>query len=227
MVSQGYPDLEHIIVDGNSSDATLPIIFRHADRIDKLISEPDHGIYDAMNKGISLATGDVIGILNSDDFYAHSHVLEKVARVFKDEDVDTCYGDLIYVDPTNVKRVTRYWRSGAHNPRNFYQGWMPPHPTFFVRKSIYNKYGLLNLKFPLAADYELMLRLLYKYNISATYIPRVIVKMRTGGTSNPGFYTVKANIENYNAWRVNNLKPPLIAFILKPLSKILQYRFAR
>ncbi len=128
---KGYPDLEHIIVDGNSSDATLPIIFRHADRIDKLISEPDHGIYDAMNKGISLATGDVIGILNSDDFYAHSHVLEKVARVFEDESIDTCYGDLIYVDPANVKRITRYWRSGSHTSAKLLPGLDAAAPDIF------------------------------------------------------------------------------------------------
>lgn len=224
VVSQGYPDLEHIIVDGNSSDATLPIIFRHADRIDKLISEPDHGIYDAMNKGISLATGDVVGILNSDDFYAHPRVLEKVAHVFEDKGIHTCYGDLIYVDPANVKRITRYWRSGIHNPRSFYQGWMPPHPTFFVRRSVYEKYGNFNLSLGTAADYELTLRLLLKHGVSTIYIPEVLVYMRSGGASNASLMSRLATIRMANlSWQVNNLKPRPWTLTFRLLSKLIQY----
>ncbi len=224
VASQSYPCREHIIVDGNSSDATLPIIFRHAGLIDKLISEADHGIYDAMNKGISIATGDVIGILNSDDFYAHPHVLEKVARVFKDERIQTCYGDLIYVDPVNVKRITRYWRSGNHHPRNFYQGWMPPHPTFFVRRSVYEKYGNFNLSLGTAADYELTLRLLLKYGVSTTYIPEVLVHMRSGGASNASLKSRLTTIRMANlSWQVNNLKPLPWTLTFRLLSKLIQY----
>jgi glycosyltransferase involved in cell wall biosynthesis len=224
VASQGYPHLEHIIVDGNSSDATLPIIFRHADRIDKLISEPDHGIYDAMNKGISFATGDVIGILNSDDFYAHPHVLEKVAGVFEDESIHTCYGDLIYVDPTNVTRITRYWRSGNHSPRKFYQGWMPPHPTFFVRRPVYEKYGKFNRSLGTAADYELTLRLLLKYRVSTTYIPEVLVHMRSGGASNASLKSRLATVRMANlSWQVNHLKPLPWTLIFRLLSKLIQY----
>lgn len=224
VASQGYPDLEHIIVDGNSSDATLPIVFRHADRIDKLISEPDHGIYDAMNKGISVATGDVVGILNSDDFYAHPQVLKKVARVFEEEAIDTCYGDLIYVDPVKVKRIIRYWRSGSHRPSNFYQGWMPPHPTFFVRRAVYEKYGDFNLALGTAADYELTLRFLLKYNVSTAYIPEVLVHMRSGGASNASLKGRLATIRMANlSWRVNQLKPRPWTLTFRLLSKLVQY----
>ncbi|HBB18700.1 MAG TPA: glycosyl transferase [Syntrophus sp. (in: bacteria)] len=224
VASQGYPDLEHIIVDGNSSDATLPIVFRYENLIDKLISEPDHGIYDAMNKGISLSTGEVIGILNSDDFYANPHVLEKVSRVFEDKSVDTSYGDLIYVDPTNVNRITRYWKASAHHPRSFYQGWMPPHPTFFVRRSIYEKYGYFNVALGTAADYELTLRLLLKHKVSTTYIPEVLVHMRAGGASNASLKSRLATIQMANlSWQVNDLKPWPWTLTFRLLSKIVQY----
>jgi len=224
VASQGYPDLEHIIVDGNSSDGTLPIVFRYEKLIDKLISEPDHGIYDAMNKGISLSTGEVIGILNSDDFYANPHVLEKVARVFEDQSVDTSYGDLIYVDPTNVKRITRYWRASSHHPRSFYQGWMPPHPTFFVRRSVYEKYGNFNVSLGTAADYELTLRLLLKHEVSTSYIPEVLVHMRAGGASNASLKSRLATIEMANlSWKVNDLKPWPWTLTFRLLSKIVQY----
>jgi glycosyltransferase involved in cell wall biosynthesis len=224
VASQGYPDLEHIIVDGNSSDATLSIVFRHDGLIDKLISEPDHGIYDAMNKGIGLAGGDVIGILNSDDFYANPHVLEKVARVFEDARYETCYGDLIYVDPTNTKKIIRFWRAGAHDPRSFYRGWMPPHPTFFVRRSVYERYGRFNVALGTAADYELTLRLLLKHRVSTAYIPEVLVHMRSGGASNASLKSRMATIRMANlSWRVNDLKPLPWTMTFRLLSKIIQY----
>ncbi|MBM4314877.1 MAG: glycosyltransferase [Deltaproteobacteria bacterium] len=224
VASQGYPDLEHIIVDGNSSDATLPIVFRYEHLIDKLVSEPDHGIYDAMNKGIFLSTGEVIGILNSDDFYANPHVLSKVARVFEDKNVDTSYGDLIYVDPTNVNRITRFWKASAHHPRSFYQGWMPPHPTFFVRRSVYEKYGYFNVALGTAADYELTLRLLLKHKVSTTYIPEVLVHMRAGGASNASLKSRLATIQMANlSWQVNDLKPWPWTLTFRLLSKIVQY----
>ena len=224
VASQRYPDLEHIIVDGNSSDATLPIVFRYEHLIDKLVSEPDHGIYDAMNKGIFLSTGEVIGILNSDDFYANPHVLEKVSQVFENKNVDTSYGDLIYVDPTNVNRVTRYWKASAHHPRSFYQGWMPPHPTFFVRRSVYEKYGNFNVSLGTAADYELTLRLLLKHKVSTTYIPEVLVHMRAGGASNASLKSRLSTIQMANlSWQVNDLKPWPWTLTFRLLSKIVQY----
>lgn len=224
VASQGYPNLEHIIVDGNSSDETLSIIFRHEDKIAKLVSEPDHGIYDAMNKGIALSTGDIVGILNSDDFYANSHVLKKVAQVFKNDGVDTCYGDLIYVDPVNVRRVIRYWRSGEHHPGSFYRGWMPPHPTFFVRRSVYNRYGCFNLALGTASDYELIVRLLLKHNVSTAYIPEVLVHMRAGGASNASLKSRLTTMRMASvAWQVNGLKPLPWTLTFRLLSKIVQY----
>lgn len=224
VASQGCPDLEHIIVDGNSSDGTLPIVFRYEDKIAKLISEPDHGIYDAMNKGIALSTGDIIGILNSDDFYANAQILKKVVRVFKDEGIDTCYGDLIYVDPVNVKRIIRYWRSGEYHPRRFYQGWMPPHPTFFVRRSVYDQYGCFNPELGTAADYELTIRFLLKHNVSTAYIPEVTVHMRAGGASN---VSLKSRLKTMRmaslSWKANDLKPLPWTLTFRLLSKIVQY----
>ena len=221
---QTYKTIEHIIIDGGSSDGTLDIIERYKEEISYWLSESDNGIYDAMNKGIKAATGDIIGILNSDDVYADEFVIENVVKCLSGNNVSTCYGDLVYVDQNDTSKIVRIWKSCDFSKERFKKGWMPPHPTFFVRKYIYEKYGMFNLNFPMAADYELMLRFLYKYNVSTTYIPKVLVKMRTGGTCRPGFLNTPKNvIENYKAWKINYLNPNPVTFILKPLSKALQY----
>jgi glycosyltransferase involved in cell wall biosynthesis len=215
--------VEHLIIDGVSNDGTLDTLNSYA-HISKVISEPDQGIYDAMNKGISQASGSVIGILNSDDFYADSSVLKKVASVFENPDVDSCYGNLVYVDPSNTARITRYWKSGNFSKRDFYWGWMPPHPTFFVRRSIYERYGLFNLALGTAADYELMFRFLVKHKITTAYIPEVLVKMRAGGTSNASLRNrIRANKMDRLAWEVNGIKPYPWTTYLKPLRKLNQY----
>jgi glycosyltransferase len=221
--------VEHIIVDGGSTDGTLGVIQKYQSSIAQWISEPDSGLYDAMNKGIRMATGDIVGILNSDDFYTERNALSLVAECINREDVDTCYADLAYVDVGNIHKRVRHWQSGNYKRRKFRYGWMPPHPTFFVRRAIYEKYGLFNLDFKLAADYELMLRLLYKHNVSCAYIPRYLVSMCTGGACKPGPSNTFNNMaENYRAWKVNDLSPNPLTFILKPLSKLPQYaRFAR
>ena len=224
IINQTYSNIEHIIIDGGSRDGTLGVINKYRDKITKVVSEPDKGIYDAMNKGIKLATGDVVGILNSDDIYADKFVVENVLQTMSDGKVDTCYGDLAYVDREDTKKIIRNWKGGEFNKLNFKRGWMPPHPTFFVKKEIYEKYGLFNLDFPVTADYELMLRFLYKYNVSTTYIPGVLVKMRTGGKSRPGMINTARNmLENYRAWKVNGLETNLLTFVMKPLSKAKQY----
>lgn len=216
--------VEHIIIDGGSNDGTLDIVKSYP-HIARVISEPDRGIYDAMNKGIALTSGDVIGILNSDDFYADKMVLTKVARVFLNESVDSCYGDLLYVDPVDITKITRIWKSGPFHKENFYWGWMPPHPTFFVRRHIYEKYGMFNTDLGSAADYELMLRFLVKHKISMGYIPEVLVKMRAGGASNVSLRNrLKANRMDRYAWIVNGLKPYPWTTYLKPLRKIGQFR---
>lgn len=222
--NQSYPDIEYIVIDGGSIDGTTDIIKKYESKIAKWVSEPDRGIYDAMNKGIKLASGDIIGILNSDDFYAHGKVIERVVSVIERNQADSCYGDLIYVDRYNPDKVIRYWKSKPFNKNLFKKGWMPPHPTFFCRKSLYEKYGLFKEEMRIAADYEMMLRLLYKFECSTVYIPEVLVKMRGGGNSRPSFYnTMKANRECYRAWRINGLDTSILIYALKPLSKINQY----
>jgi glycosyltransferase involved in cell wall biosynthesis len=221
---QTFRSIEHIVIDGGSTEGTLDIVHKYQSGIAKLISERDDGIYDAMNKGIRLATGEVIGILNADDFYPNSGILEKVSQVFENEDIESCYGDLEYVDAVDSSKVIRYWRSGSYDINKFYSGWMPPHPTFFVRRSAYQKYGLFNLSFGSAADYELMLRFLLKHRITTTYIPDVLVKMRTGGISNASLKNrFLANRMDRKAWSINGLKPYPWTLLFKPLRKVHQF----
>lgn len=216
-------NIEHLLIDGGSGDATLEIV-REYPHIDRIVSEPDRGIYDAMNKGILASTGDVVGILNADDFYAHGEVLGKVIEVFSDRSIDSCYGDLVYVDAADTARVVRSWHAGAYDMNQFYRGWMPPHPTFFVRRSVYEKHGLFNLSLGSSADYELMLRFLVRHRITTRYIPETLVKMRVGGMSNASLSNrLRANRMDRKAWQVNGLQPRPWTLFLKPLSKIPQY----
>lgn len=220
---QTYDNIEHIIVDGGSRDRTLDIInsFPH---VSNCISEKDEGIYDAMNKGLKMASGDIIGILNSDDMYAHPDVIAHVVELFEKKESDTVYGDLLYVDQKNLNRVMRRWISGTFKRASFKFGWMPPHPTFFVKKEVYRKAGLFNLTLKFAADYELMLRVLYKHKFNAAYLPEVLVKMRAGGTSNGSLKRrFRANGEDRLAWKLNQLHPYFFTLYLKPLRKVFQY----
>jgi glycosyltransferase involved in cell wall biosynthesis len=220
---QDHPGIEHIIIDGGSKDNTLDIV-REFPHVARIVSEKDRGIYDAMNKGIGLATGDVVGILNSDDVYSDASVLSDVAKAFADPSVQAFYADLQYVFPDDLGRVQRTWRSGPFKRGSFYYGWMPPHPTFFVRREIYDRSGLFNLELRSAADYELMLRILVKMGISAFYLPRVIVKMRAGGVSNASLANrLRANREDRLAWKLNDLRPYFFTLYLKPLRKIHQF----
>lgn len=216
--------VEHILIDGVSDDTTLSIVNEYTTCLTHIISEPDQGIYDAMNKGLEIASGDIVGILNADDFYPANDTLAKVTQVFDDPKVDACYGDLLYVDCANSDKIVRNWRSGSFSPGKFYWGWMPPHPTFFVRRSVYRKHGLFNTDLGSAADYEIMLRFLVKYGIQAAYIPEVLVKMRTGGVSNASVKNrLAANIMDRKAWEVNGLKPYPWTLWMKPVRKIGQW----
>jgi glycosyltransferase involved in cell wall biosynthesis len=220
---QDYAPIEHIVVDGHSQDNTLNIVQRYP-HTSTVITEKDDGIYDAMNKGIRASTGDIIGILNSDDIYAHNGVISKIVRAFEDPAIQACYADLQYMDQQNTSRITRTWKSGNYHTGSFYWGWMPPHPTFFVRKSVYEKVGLFETSLQSAADYEMMLRILVKHHLPAAYIPQVIVKMRTGGMSNSSVRNrIRANREDRKAWRINDLKPYFFTLYLKPLRKITQF----
>jgi len=224
VLSQTYNNIEYIIIDGSSTDGTIEIIKEYQDKITNFVSEPDMGIYDAMNKGIALATGDVIGILNSDDFYVDDSVIEGVVKAFQQYKVDSVYGDLEYVAKENTDKVVRFWKSAPFKKGLFQKGWHPAHPTFFVKKNIYEKYGCFNLSYRIAADYELMLRLLEKHQIPSYYVPRVLVKMRVGGESNKGLLNIiRANIESYQSWKDNKLPVNLFMFMLKPISKVFQY----
>ena len=220
---QDYADIEHIIVDGGSADDTLRIVaeFPHIARI---IAEKDEGIYDAMNKGIAAATGDVIGILNSDDVYARSTVISTIAGAFGDPGVQAVYANLQFVQRDNLHKVVRTWKAGSYSKRSFYWGWMPPHPTFFVRKEIYDKAGVFNCDLRSAADYELMLRILLKHEIPALYINEVIIKMRVGGVSTASLRNrLKANSQDRLAWKINGLDPYFFTLYMKPLRKLGQF----
>jgi glycosyltransferase len=224
VIEQTYPNIEYIIIDGQSSDSTLTIIDRYRNQISKIVSEKDKGIYDALNKGIDLATGDVVGILHSDDFYIDHHVIENVVSTFLKYQSDAVYADLYYVGEEDTNKIVRKWRSGNYRHGMFVNGWMPPHPTFFVKKSVYARLGKFNLDFKSAADYELMLRFIHKNKIKLAYLPEFIVKMRVGGKSNESIKNrLFANYEDRKAWEVNGLKPRFYTLYLKPLRKIFQF----
>ena len=223
VADQDYPFIEHIIVDSHSSDETLEIVdgFSHTALV---VSEKDDGLYYGMNKGILAAKGDIIGILNSDDIYAHRQVISRIVAAFADERIQAAYGDLQFTDPVNPDRITRTWKSGNYDRQSFYYGWMPPHPTFFVRRSVYDDLGLFDTRLRSAADYEMMLRILLKNERPAVYLPEVLVKMRSGGASNASFFNrLKANRKDRRAWRINELQPYFFTLYLKPLRKISQF----
>jgi glycosyltransferase involved in cell wall biosynthesis len=224
VLNQTYGNIEYIIIDGGSTDGTVDVIKKYERKVSRWLSEPDRGIYDAMNKGILQSSGSIIGFLNSDDMYADNKVIEQIVNCFVKNEADTCYGDLVYVDRFNINKTVRFWKSGSYHKNNFIRGWMPPHPTFFAKRSVYERLGLFNLDFPLAADYELMPRFLYKHDISSTYIPQCLVFMRTGGACSPGFNTFRNIIENYRSWKTNDLKINPLTFIMKPLYKTLQFK---
>lgn len=221
--NQTYQNIEHIIVDGGSTDHTLTIIQQN-EFSGKLISEKDNGIYDAMNKGIDLATGAIIGILNSDDVYASNQIIEKLVQLFESSKADAIYGNLEYVDSVNTQKITRKWSAGPFSKKAFLFGWMPPHPTFFVKKELYLQYGKFNLNLYTAADYELMLRFMYKFAIKVAYLQEVMVKMRTGGASNQSIKNrLLANKGDRMAWEINGLKPYWFTLFAKPFRKITQF----
>jgi glycosyltransferase involved in cell wall biosynthesis len=200
--SQSYQSVEHIIQDGGSEDGTLDIIRQFNASSTKLVTERDGGIYDAINKGISRASGDIIGLMHSDDFFADDKVLERVAEAFRDEEIDGVYGDLDYVSASNTTKIVRHWRSGPYRVGLLKRGWMPPHPTLYLRREVLDRWGLYDTSMSIAADYEAMLRYLVKGNIRLAYIPEVLVKMRVGGESNRSLSRIlKKSHEDYTALR--------------------------
>jgi len=223
VLNQSYDDIEYLVIDGCSLDGTTEIIDRYRSGIAKFVCEPDDGIYDALNKGIKAATGDVIGILHADDFYEHEKVVESVVKCMETEDVDSCYGNLLYVSKTDTNKIIRFWKSSPYRQGQFRNGWMPPHCTFFAKKWVYEKYGLFRTDFKIAADYELMLRFLEKHRISTYHIDDVLIRMRVGGVSNRRLGNIlQKSYEDYRAWKVNGLHGGLSAVFLKNISKLPQ-----
>ncbi|RJQ17504.1 MAG: glycosyltransferase [Nitrospiraceae bacterium] len=224
VINQKYENIEYIVVDGGSSDGTVEIVKEYQGKIAKWISESDKGIYHALNKGLKMSTGDIIGFLHADDLYANDMVIDWVVSRIVNCDTEGCYGDLLYVNKKNTDKIVRYWKSRPYSEGLFQNGWMPPHPTFFVRKEVYERHGFFNTDFKIASDYELMLRFIEKNKISTHYIPEVLVKMRAGGTSNGSLKNlfIKSS-EDYKAWKVNNLDGGLYTILLKNLSKLPQF----
>ena len=221
VIDQRYNNLEYIIIDGGSTDGTLKVINRYKTHISLLLSEPDGGIYDAMNKGLLHATGDVIGMLNADDVFAAPDTLYSIAKAFN-TNPDIVYGDLDYINPDG--QIFRKWRSGAYVKGMFNKGWMPPHPTFYCKKALFEKLGNYSIDYGTAADYELMLRFMHLNDAAIYYLPVVLVKMSTGGVSNKSYINrIKALYNDYRAMRRNNISYPVITLMLKPISKIKQF----
>jgi glycosyltransferase involved in cell wall biosynthesis len=227
VLTQTHPSMEYIIIDGGSTDQTMRIVNRYRDRIAAIVSEKDLGIYDAMNKGIARAGGEVVGILNADDVYAGNEVLAQVAKTFKETSADAVYGNLQYLDAAGEK-VVRVWRSGHCSRLAFLHGWMPPHPAFFLRKECYEQYGNYSLELRSSSDYELMLRMLFRFGLKASWLDRLLVNMRSGGISNASLWSrLRANKEDARAWKMNGLTPLPYTLWLKPLRKIPQFIKAR
>ena len=223
VLSQSYKDIEHIIIDGASTDGTVDIVKSYGDKITKFISEPDKGLYDAMNKGIKLATGDIIGILNSDDFYTDKYVIEKIVGTFESLHVDSVFADLIYVKPENLTKTVRYYDSSKFYPAKFAYGYMPAHPTFFVRKEIYEKYGVFRTDLKIASDFDILIRFLYTNKVSYSYIQKPIVKMRLGGVSTNGLKSkILLNKEVLKVCKDNKIDTNIFKILAKYPSKILE-----
>ncbi|PZU15510.1 MAG: glycosyl transferase [Chryseobacterium sp.] len=224
VAAQSYNNIEYIIIDGNSKDNTIKIIEKYSDVVTKWISESDNGLYDAMNKGINIATGDIIGILNSDDIFCDKYAVEKVMSIFNNNsDLDSVYGDIYYVSQTDTDKIVRRWKTGKQ--KKFSTGWHPAHPTFYVKKNIYDKFGSFNLNYKLASDFEIMLRFLECGNISAKYLPEPLIKMRLGGETNKSLKNILSqNKECVKAFEANNIKiNPIIYLIRRLIPKIKQF----
>jgi glycosyltransferase len=223
VLSQTYKDIEFIVVDGASTDGTIEIVKSYGNKITKFISEKDKGIYDGLNRGVSLATGDIVAFLHSDDIYASHIIIEEIDKVFEsDSSLDGVYGDLVYTPKNDINKVLRYWKSKEYNNSLLKKGWMPAHPTLFLKKDVYDKYGKFDLNFKIAADYDFMLRVL-KSGIKVEYIPKIMYKMRVGGESNKSIKNIiLKSKEDLKALKKNKVGG-IFTLIIKNLSKIKQF----
>lgn len=223
VAAQSYPAIEHLVIDGASTDATLAAVEACRHPALRLVSEPDRGIYDALNKGFALATGDVLGLVHSDDFLAHDRVIENVMAAFADERVDAVYGDLDYVSAADPARVIRRWKSGHFAPGRLSRGWMPPHPALFIRRRLWEQRGIYDPQYRIAGDYDAILRWFAKGDITTIYLPEVLVKMRVGGESNRSIGRIlRKSHEDYRALRANRVGG-LATLAAKNLRKVTQF----
>ncbi|MDE3183752.1 MAG: glycosyltransferase [Bacteroidota bacterium] len=221
---QNYKNIEHIIIDGKSTDGTLKIIRQHSKHISYWISETDRGMYDAINKGLKMATGDIVGILNSDDMFASADTVRSIVDCFENTDTDSVYGDLVYVDASDTQKIIRYWKGISYKRSRFRYGWMPAHPTFYIRRELIEQYGLYENHYFTAADYEFMARYLFLHKVSSQYIDAMLVKMRSGGISNVTLKSrLRANRRDFLAMKKNKIPFSFAVSILKPLIKIPQF----
>lgn len=224
VAKQVNADIEHIIIDGRSTDGTVDVIKRYGRHISKWISETDRGMYDAINKGMAMATGDIIGILNSDDMLETEDVISTIVETFEKEHVGAVYGDLEYVYSDDINKVFRIWKGKPYKRSLFNLGWMPAHPTFYIKRALVEEFGGYESHYFTAADYEFMSRYLFHHWVNAFYIPKLIVKMRVGGQSNKNFQQrFRANRRDYLAMKKNNIPFAFFVSILKPLSKLHQF----
>jgi len=222
---QSYQNIEYIIIDGNSQDNTLEVVKQQCSRVSTVISEPDKGIYDALNKGINSATGDVIGFLHSDDLFAYPDAVKDIVDTFNANNCEAIYADLEYVAKDNTNNVVRLWKSGRYSKQKLKNGWMPPHPTFYMKRELYKKYGLFDLSLEIAADYDSLLRYLWSNNVSMSYLPKVLIKMRVGGASNRSLQNIIQKTKEDIQALSNNKVPVLKAIFWKNASKIPQFIF--
>lgn len=221
--NQSYKDIEHIIIDGVSKDNTVEIIKSKFNNTIKLISESDFGIYDALNKGIKITTGDIIGFVHSDDLLASPNILKNISKIFEEENIDGLYGDLVYIDKKDTK-VIRYWKSNEFKPSLLNSGWMPAHPTLFLKKEVYQKHGYFNLNYTIAADYDLMLRIFSDNTLKFKYLPMLVTKMRIGGLSNKGLKNIlQKSYEDFIILKTNKISKPLWVLFKKNSSKLSQF----
>ena len=223
VLAQTGAQVEPVVIDGASTDGTLRVLEQYRSRLSVFVSEPDLGIYDALNKGIQRSHGDVVGFLHADDLFAHTEVLKKISAEFEDNDVDAVYGDLVYVDKDDPAKVVRYWEAGAFNQSKLMRGWMPPHPTFYVRRSVYERLGLFDTRYRIAADYDSVVRFLFVGGITAAYIPEVLVRMRVGGVSNRSLRTIaRKSCEDYDILQSHGVGG-LSVLLQKNLTKVGQF----
>lgn len=224
VVMQDHPEIEHIVIDGGSNDGTQDRIARYGEVLAYFVSEKDKGVYDAMNKGLRAATGEVIAFVNAGDMIVHRSCVSEMVNEFEKGDADAIYGDAYMVDPDDISKVRRFWKDGGYDRAKFRSGWMPPHLGTYIRKDIYDRYGLFREDLKVSADYELMFRFMYKHRIRVRYVPKVLVRFRLGGVSNRSLAHVwRANVEVYKAWKLNGERVSPLIVLMKPLRKLAQY----